>query len=187
MEQIVIVDGNDNLIGEEEKDRCHDGNGILHRGFLVMVFNGDGELLLARRSEKKRLWPGFWDGTAASHVAAGEDYVQASKRRLVQEIGLSADNIKYLFKFQYHAKYKDVGSENEICAVTLVDGVDTWAIFPDSDEITSVRTVTPQALVEDIKKNPGAYTPWLILALEHMNEQGLTMSDLRNRAEAPRT
>ena len=187
MEQIVIVDGNDNLIGEEEKDKCHDGDGILHRGFLVMVLNGDGELLLARRSEKKRLWPGFWDGTVASHVAAGEDYVQASKRRLVQEIGLSTDNIKYLFKFQYHARYKDVGAESEICAVTLVNGVDTGTIFPSSDEITSVRTITLQALTEDITKNPGEYTPWLILALGHMNEQGLTMPGFRSRAEALRT
>ena len=39
MQQIVIVDEDDNLIGEEEKEKCHDGNGILHRGFLVMIFN----------------------------------------------------------------------------------------------------------------------------------------------------
>ncbi len=36
MEQIVIVDENDNYIGEEEKEKCHDGSGILHRGFLAM-------------------------------------------------------------------------------------------------------------------------------------------------------
>jgi isopentenyl-diphosphate delta-isomerase len=186
MERIVIVDGNDNFIGEEDKDKCHNGNGILHRGFLAMVLNGDGELLLARRSEKKRLWPAFWDGTVASHPATGEDYVKASERRLIQEIGLSTDNIKYLFKFQYHAKYKDVGSENEICAVTLVRGVDTGTIFPNRAEIASVRTITQRALAEDITKNPGAYTPWLILALEHINEQGLIMSDFRDREEALR-
>jgi isopentenyl-diphosphate delta-isomerase len=186
MEWIVIVDGDDNPIGEEDKDKCHNANGILHRGFLAMVLNGDGELLLARRSQKKRLWPGFWDGTVASHVAAGEGYVEASKRRLVQEIGLSTDNIKYLFKFQYHARYKEAGSESEICAVTLVSGVDTGTIFPNSDEITSVRTITLRALTEEITKNPGAYAPWLILALEHVNEQGLTISDFRNREEALR-
>jgi len=187
MERIVIVDGNDNLIGEEDKDKCHDGDGILHRGFVAMVLSGEGELLLARRSGKKRLWPGFWDGTVASHLAGGEDYVTASKRRLVEEIGLSADDVKYLFKFQYRAKYKDVGAENEICAVTMVDGVDIGTIFPNSAEIVSVRTITQQALTEDMTKNPGAYTPWLILALEHINEQGLIISDFRNRAVALRT
>jgi isopentenyl-diphosphate delta-isomerase len=186
MERIVIVDGNDNPIGEEDKDKCHNGNGILHRGFLAMVLNADGELLLARRSGEKKLWPGFWDGTVASHVVAGEGYIEASKRRLVQEIGLSTDNIKYLFKFQYHARYKDAGSESEICAVTLVNGVDTETIFPNSNEITSVRMITLRALVEEITKDPGAYTPWLILALEHMNEQGFAISDFRNREEALR-
>jgi isopentenyl-diphosphate delta-isomerase len=151
-----------------------------------MVLNGDGELLLARRSEKKRLWPGFWDGTVASHVVSGEDYVMASKRRLLQEIGLSTDDIKYLFKFQYQAKYKNIGSENEICSVTMVNGVDAEAIFPSRDEITSVKTITLQALTEDIVKNPGVYTPWLVLALEHINEQGLTLSDSGNRARALR-
>ena len=187
MERIVIVDGNDNLMGEEDKDICHNGDGILHRGFLAMVLSADGELLLAQRSGQKRLWPGFWDGTVASHLAVGEDYVTAAKRRLVEEIGLSTDNIKYLFKFQYRAKYKDVRSENEICAVMLVDGVDTGTIFPNSAEIVSVRAITQRALTEDIMKNPGAYTPWLILALEYINEQGLIISDFRNRAEALRT
>ncbi len=86
MENIVVVDDNDNLIGEEEKEKCHNGNGILHRGFLVMVFNRDGELFLTRRSEEKPLWPGYWDGTVASHVWRGEDYVHASRRRLVPSL-----------------------------------------------------------------------------------------------------
>jgi isopentenyl-diphosphate delta-isomerase len=187
VEKIAIVDGDDSLIGEEEKDRCHDADGILHRGFLVMVTGGDGELLLAQRSMKKRLWPGFWDGTVASHVGAGEDYVRASERRLVQELRLSADNIEYLFKFRYHAKYRDIGSEKEICAVTLAGGVDFQAIFPVSDEITAVRTVTQEELIEDIERNPGAYTPWLILAMKHMNERGLALPGSRNRAGATRT
>lgn len=170
MENIVIVDDNDNLIGEEEKEKCHNGNGILHRGFLVMVFNKDGELFLTRRSEEKPLWPGYWDGTVASHVWRGEDYVHASRRRLVHEIGLSADDIKYLFKFQYHVKYKDIGAENEICAVTIVDDIDADRISINNREISAVRTVTPQALMEELKKNGHHYTPWLILAMEHMNK-----------------
>jgi isopentenyl-diphosphate delta-isomerase len=173
VEHIVIVDENDNYVGEEEKRKCHDGNGILHRGFLVMVFNNRGELLLGRRSNKKRLWPGFWDGTVASHVINGEDYIQASKRRLSQEIGLSTENIKYLFKFRYHVKYKNIGSENEICAVTMVDDIDTVRMFLNNEEISAIKTIAPSMLIEDITKNKNLYTPWLILAIEHMKNQNL--------------
>jgi isopentenyl-diphosphate delta-isomerase len=170
MQQIVIVDENDNFIGEEEKEKCHDGSGILHRGFLVMIFNNKGELLLARRSKKKRLWPGFWDGTIASHVVKGEDYVQASKRRLAEEIGLININVKYLFKFRYFVRYKNIGAENEICGVIMVNGIDTGRIFPDSNEISDIKFISTQVLIEDFKKNGNEYTPWLILAMNHMNK-----------------
>jgi isopentenyl-diphosphate Delta-isomerase len=173
MEHIVIVDENDNLIGEEDKERCHDGNGILHRGFLAMVFNRQGELFLTRRSEGKRLWPGFWDGTVASHVINGEDYVLASKRRLAQEIGLSADSIKYLFKFQYYVRFGKIGSENEICAVTIVDNIDTDKLSINREEISAVKTISMQALMEELTRNKEIYTPWLILAVENMRQRGL--------------
>src|SRR3989338_2213539 len=73
-EQITIVDKTDKAVGTEGKGKCHDGEGILHRGFLMMIFNSKGELLLAKRSKEKRLWPGFWDMSVASHVHQGESY-----------------------------------------------------------------------------------------------------------------
>ncbi len=170
MEQIVIVDEEDNILGEEDKEKCHDGDGILHRAFLAMVINKSGELILTRRSGSKRLWPGYWDGTVASHTKVGEDYEQASRRRLKEEIGLEADNVEYLFKFRYKVRYKDVGSENEICAVTVVSGADEKEIEPDSDEISEVKTVGLEELIEDVRTAGKAYTPWLLLALEHMEK-----------------
>jgi isopentenyl-diphosphate delta-isomerase len=170
-QRILIVDENDNCIGEEDKEKCHDGDGILHRAFLTMVLDEDGNLLLAQRSEKKRLWPGFWDGTIASHVTKGEDYLQASKRRLVEELGLITDTNACLFKFRYKAVYKDVGAEHEICAVTLVSGVTRDRLLPDSDEIADIRSIDPRFLIDEITGNGSgsAYTPWLILALEELH------------------
>ncbi len=170
MERIVIVDEEDNTLGQEDKKKCHDGDGILHRAFLAMVFNGSGQLLLTRRSEGKRLWPGYWDGTVASHTKMGEDYEQASRRRLKQEIGLNARDVHYLFKFRYKARYKDAGSENEICAVTVVTGADEKEIEPDSNEISEIRTVGIEALMEDARTAGDRYTPWLLLALEQMKK-----------------
>lgn len=171
MQHIVIVDENDNFIGEDEKENCHEGDGILHRGFLAMVFNKVGELLLARRSKMKRLWPGFWDGTVASHVLKGENYEQAAKRRLNQEIGLITDNIEYLFKFHYKVRYGNIGTENEICAVMVVNGVDTDKIFLDSNEISEIEPINLHVLMDDFRKNKQIYTPWLILAIERMHSR----------------
>lgn len=167
-QHIVVVDEHDNFIGEEEKEKCHDGGGILHRGFLAMIFNHAGELLLARRSAGKRLWPGFWDGTVASHVIKGEDYILASKRRLGEEIGLVTNDIEYLFKFHYKVGYMDIGTENEICAVTVVKSVETDMISPNREEISDIRFTRLSELEEELGKTGNGYTPWFILAMEHM-------------------
>lgn len=170
-EQIVIVDEHDRVIGQEDKEKCHDGEGILHRAFLAMVFNKAGELLLTRRSDQKRLWPGFWDGSAASHVFPGEDYVQASRRRVREELGIAVDDIEYAFKFRYKAGYLGLGTEHEICAVTIARGVVFENLRPDPDEITSVRSADLKDLIQEIRGDGKQYTPWLVLALEHISER----------------
>ena len=118
MKEIILkVDGNDNVIGKIPKSIAHNGKGILHRAFLVIVFNNKNEILLAKRSNLKRLWPGFWDGTVASHQREGEDLEEAVRRRIKEEIGIRARRIKHLFKFYYQSSFKNKGSEREICHV----------------------------------------------------------------------
>jgi isopentenyl-diphosphate delta-isomerase len=170
-EKIVIVDEHDAALGEEDKEKCHDGSGILHRGFLAMVFTAAGELLLTRRSDKKRLWPGFWDGSVASHVFKDEDYIQATTRRLREELSIRAHEIEYAFKFRYRAEYGTIGTEYEICAVTIVRGVDPGSVIPDRNEISAVRSADLKALIQEIRSDGKSYTPWLILALEHISER----------------
>ncbi len=177
-ELIVTVNEQDVETGEAEKNRCHDGEGILHRGFLAMVFNHRGELLLTRRSAQKRLWPGFWDGSVASHVFKGEDYVQATRRRLRQELGIDSDNIEYAFKFRYKAGYGQAGTEHEICAVTMVRGIEPDRIIPNRDEISSIRMTDLKVLIEEVRGNGRVYTPWLILALGQISERPLVGSEM---------
>lgn len=170
-ERIVIVNERDEELGDEDKERCHDGEGILHRGFLCMVFNNSGELYLARRSERKRLWPGFWDGSVASHLHPGEDYTEASRRRLNFELGIHPGNVEYAFKFRYKASYRSIGTEYEICGVTIVRGIEADDITPNRSEIAAVRTADLKLLIEEVRGNSKQYTPWLVLALEHISER----------------
>jgi isopentenyl-diphosphate delta-isomerase len=107
----------------------------------------------------------------ASHVFRNEDYVQASRRRLREELGLEAGAIEYAFKFRYKASYESLGMEHEICAVTIVRGVAFEGIRPDPDEIDAVRTADLKMLIEQIRADGAQYTPWLVLALEHMSER----------------
>ena len=175
-EYLILVDSNDNPIGTEEKVKCHLPEGKLHRAFTVLLFNKDGKLLLTRRSPKKMLWPGDWDGTVASHPRKSETYVSSAERRLPEELGASC-SLDYLFKFEYHVPYKDVGSENEVCG-TLIGRVDD-AFLPKlvEDEITEIKWAASDELYSDIEKNPGSYCPWMLVALHLLPESDKKMME----------
>jgi isopentenyl-diphosphate delta-isomerase len=163
-EYVILVDQNDNPIGKEEKVKCHLPNGKLHRAFTALIFNNEGKLLLTKRSDKKMLWPGYWDGTVASHPRESETYVSSAERRMPEEIGFSC-KMNYVNKFEYHVPYKDIGSENEICG-TLIGTIDS---FDESslikDEISEIKWISSDELKNELQQNRDAYCPWMILAL----------------------
>ncbi len=164
-EYLILVDGKDNSIGKEEKVKCHLPNGILHRAFTALLFDKNGRLVLTRRAKEKMLWPGDWDGTVASHPRESETYVSSGERRMPEELGISC-KLDYLFKFEYHVPYKDVGSENEICG-TLIGIVDDSAQFRQIEgEIDEIKWVSAKELLSELKTNPKNYCPWMIIALE---------------------
>jgi isopentenyl-diphosphate delta-isomerase len=163
-EFILTVDENDNLIGREEKVKCHLGDGILHRAITLMVFNDKNELLITKRSPEKMLWPGIWDGSISSHPWDGESYEDAGKRRCYQELGVKCDDVRLLFKIRYQTPYKDVGSENEIDAALIANGINK--VFPNEEEISEYKYVDLKELEEDIKNNNERYAPWFIMIFE---------------------
>ncbi len=163
-EYLILVDKNDKPVGKEEKVKCHLPNGKLHRAFTALLFDKEGRLVITRRSPSKMLWPGDWDGTVASHPIENETYVSSAERRISEEIGISC-KFDYLFKFEYHVPYKDVGSENEICG-TLIGVIENSTQFNlVKDEISETKWITADELIEELPKKPEIYCPWMIIAL----------------------
>lgn len=163
-EFLILVDKNDNPIGLEEKMKCHLPNGKLHRAFTALLFDKEGKLVLTRRSPSKMLWPGDWDGTVASHPRKNETYISSAERRMPEEIGISC-KFDYLFKFEYHVPYKNIGSENEICG-TLLGLIENSCKFNlVENEISEIKWTSPKQLMDELQKNPEIYCPWMIIAL----------------------
>lgn len=166
-EFVILVDRDDNPIGLEEKVKCHQPDGLLHRAFTALLFDKDGNLVLARRSSQKMLWPGDWDGTFASHPRESETFVSSGERRMPEELGLAPPSagLDYLHKFEYHVPYKDIGSENEICA-TLMGVIDRdTKLETVQGEIDEIKWIAPGELLEELKRDPLIYCPWMLVAL----------------------
>lgn len=161
-EILLVVNEQDEVVGTETREKCHEGGGILHRAVTVFIFNDEGKVLVAKRAKQKLLWPGYWETSCSTHVYENESYVEAAQRRLPQELGFSC-KLKYIFKFVYQAKYKDVGSEHEVCAVLI--GKYNGKVSPNEQEVSDYKWVSLDELRQDIDKNPDKYAPWLKIVM----------------------
>lgn len=165
-EELILVDESDNELGFLNKQKCHDGEGILHRAFSLFVFNADGELLLQKRSAKKRLWPLFWSNSCCSHPRKGESMDVAMRRRLQEELGIDAV-LEFVYKFSYRVQFAELGSENELCSVYL--GKTDHAYAANTSEIADVRYVSCGPLQDELQENPEQFTPWFKMEWERLN------------------
>ena len=86
-ERLILVDCHDNVVGHESKVNAHQGTGVLHRAFSIMITNQDGELLLQRRAAHKYHFANRWSNACCSHPRPGEPLMAAARRRLKEELG----------------------------------------------------------------------------------------------------
>jgi 16S rRNA (adenine1518-N6/adenine1519-N6)-dimethyltransferase len=82
-----VVDAADEVVGQATRADVH-AKGLLHRAVHVFAINGRGELLLQLRSRLKDAHPSVWDSSVAGHLDAGEGYLDAARREMVEEMGI---------------------------------------------------------------------------------------------------
>lgn len=94
-----IYDENGNPLGiSKPRSEVH-ANGYWHRAVHIWILNSNGELLIQKRAEMKKSYPGLWDVSSAGHVSAGESAEAGVLRELQEELGIKAkpSEFKYLF------------------------------------------------------------------------------------------
>ena len=160
-ESLILVDAADREVGHLSKAACHDGRGILHRAFSLLIFNDQGELLLQQRAASKRLWPLYWSNSCCSHPRRAESMETAIHRRLHEELGIRCP-LKFLFKFQYEAQFEAAGAEQELCSVFI--GRCNEPLQVDRNELQAWRWIAPEALQAELAgSGAGKFTPWFKL------------------------
>lgn len=163
MEHVILVDEGDNAIGTMEKMEAHK-KGVLHRAFSVLLFDGGGRILLQKRASKKYHSSGLWTNTCCSHPAPGEKMEDAVRRRLLEEMGIDLQP-EFAYKFIYRANLDQGLIEHEFDHVFI----GTFDGEPDinHEEVEDWKFVALDWLKKDIGENPGRYTYWFKLIIEH--------------------
>lgn len=167
-QNVIAVDGNDDPEGVVNRLDAHTGDGIRHRAFTALLFDELGNLLLAQRSTEKRLWDTFWDGTVASHPREGQTQLEATRKRLEEELGVTPqqyDDLRVTDRFEYKRYYYDEGVEHEVCTVLKATLSDT-SLDPDEREVAGILW----APYERLHRHPRWYRqlrlcPWFDIAM----------------------
>jgi isopentenyl-diphosphate delta-isomerase len=193
MEYIVFVNPDGTPTGEiGPKLESHTANTRLHLAFSCYVFNKDGKVLVTRRADTKKVWPGVWTNSvcghpgpkALSHISSSgskspssgqniselrrhssnyafsaqkdfdsqlsnfaqeersriepEPFKTAILRRLREELGMTADNIRVMLpKYTYKTPpYKGI-IEHEFCPVFFADTDQEPS--PNPDEVAEYK------------------------------------------------
>ena len=134
-ESVVLLDEQGVPIGEAAKADVHHADTPLHLGFSCYVLDSADRLLVTRRSNAKRTFPGVWTNSFCGHPAPGEPLVDAVRRRASDELGLPLGEVTVVLPdFRYRAEMAGV-VELEICPVTVARVADGTAPTPAADEV----------------------------------------------------
>jgi isopentenyl-diphosphate delta-isomerase len=167
-QDVVAVDADDTPTGTVNRLEAHTGDGIRHRAFTALVFDGDGNVLLAQRAPDKRLWDTCWDGTVASHPTEGQTQLAATEERFEEELGITPgqyDDLRVTDKFEYKRYYLDQGLEWEVCSV-LQCTLEDRTLAPDETEVAGLMWVPYRRLYEHPKwYRQLRLCPWFEIAM----------------------
>lgn len=90
---------NGEFLGVKPKSFCHSQNpGVYHKPVWIWIYNDKGEVLVQKRSSKKKNFPNLFDMPSAGHVDAGERPIDACVRETFEELGIKVEKEKFIFE-----------------------------------------------------------------------------------------
>jgi isopentenyl-diphosphate Delta-isomerase len=163
MENVILVDEQDNMVGTMEKMEAH-RMGVLHRAFSILIFNSKGELLLQKRSREKYHSGGLWTNACCSHPTLDESIRDTARKRLLHEMGIDLQP-EFAYKFIYKTKLDKNLIEHELDHVFT--GIFNGDPSINKQEVEDWRFMSIESIQADIKAHPEIYTEWFKLIMSH--------------------
>ncbi len=158
MEYFDIRNPDGTITGEiKERSLVHrdgDLHGTVHIFIVRKNDQGERELLLQKRSATKDAFPGCYDISAAGHVSAGQDYMEAALRELEEELGIKATEEELRFIGYHEGRAEEVFygkpfRNHEISAVYLYEKkIEAEELILQEEEVESVKWMSLEACKE---------------------------------------
>ncbi|MDP0495595.1 MAG: NUDIX domain-containing protein [Verrucomicrobiota bacterium JB024] len=160
-EPFDVVNQRDEVIMQLPRHEVHRRR-LFHRAVHILVFNGDGDIYMQRRSPHKDTYPNRWTTSCSGHVDAGETYDIAAVRELGEELGIRIDSADTLDDSFTHSPCRATGYE----FIHVYRLVWNGEIVFDPEEISEGRWFDPQELAADMQAHHDDYAPSFHLVWE---------------------
>lgn len=166
-ETLILVDEQDNNVGVGPKMQVH-LQGALHRAFSVFIFDSQGRLMLQQRASGKYHSGGLWTNSCCGHPRVGESNLQASTRRLYEEMGFTCA-LSEVDQILYRVDVSNGLVENEYnhTFIGLFDALP--ALNPQEAE--GWQWMTIDDVFKAVEQNPAQFTAWFKAILAHFGQQ----------------
>lgn len=142
-ELLEVVNEHGDTIKTLPRSVIHGDPSLMHRVVHVLVFNGNGDLLLQKRSMNKDVAPGKWDTSVGGHVNAGETINEALSREMEEELGITVCVPEFLYTYIHSNPYETELVYTHSC-------VHPGEIKFNKDEIDEVRFWCIDEIIKNI-------------------------------------
>ena len=157
-ELLDLVDNDDNVIGKKLRSEVYEKNMSNFRVINAFIKNSDGKILITRRAGTKKLFPLCLDASVGGHVKSGENYEQALKRELLEELQMPLKKVRCRLLGHLNP-YKDhVSAFMNVYEIRL----DETPSF-NEEEIIDAYWLYPKEIIKMLKYNEKAKSDLIIL------------------------
>ena len=145
-EILEVVDENGDILKLAKRSEIHSDPSLIHRVVHVLVFDKKGRLLLQKRSLNKDVAPGKWDTSVGGHIDPGEKILEAAKREMKEELGISDCKLEYLYAYLFSNHI-----ESEL--VSTFSCIYNGKFLFNKDEIDEIAFWNIKKIKENLGKN----------------------------------
>lgn len=161
MEELFdVLNENGEFAGKiESREKCHK-EGLWHKAVVVFIINSKGQVLLQKRSSKKKLWPNMWDITAGGHVLAGEFGFEAIIRECEEEIGikLQKNDLTFIGSVKSTNIKGDIVNNHFNEYYIANKEIDETKLKLQEEEVSEIKWVDKENIIARIKDNYNGIT-----------------------------
>jgi isopentenyl-diphosphate delta-isomerase len=144
-DNVVVVNEKDEVIGVMLRAEAHK-NGTPHRIAVVYVENSKGEVLVQVRMT------GRLDHSSAGHVDPGEEYIDAAKRELKEELGMDNIEINFVGHGVSEEIIPDMG-EHRVHVMQIFSCIGKPGEL-QKEEVRDVYWANPKEVLKEMTENP---------------------------------